>query len=313
MLVVINLLDQVGGCQVGQDLLAAVKAVHAGIGPGLFVHGAGPVHDIDRNQIVALTHLEVIGIVGRCHLDDAGPELRINKLILDHHQLAAQHGQNDRIVNQVGIALVLGVDGNRDVTQQRLGSRGGHDDMIEPVRRGPAFQLVANVVELAIGVGMFAFFIRERGVAARTPVDDVVTAVDQILVVQAHEHFGHRIAEALVHRETLALPVTGRAQPLQLANDGAAILFAPVPDTFDEGIAPQVLARLAFLLEGPFHDVLGRDTGVVRPGHPDGVETAHAVPAHQDILDGVVQGMPHVQDARHIGRRDHHAIGFALT
>jgi hypothetical protein len=37
---------------------------------------------------------------------------------------------------------------------------------------------------------------------------------------------------------------------------------------------------------------------------------AHAVPAGQDILQRVVEGVAHVQRAGHVRRRDHHAKGL---
>ena len=45
------------------------------------------------------------------------------------------------------------------------------------------------------------------------------------------------------------------------------------------------------------------------PRLPERVEAAHAVPADQNILQRVVEGMAHVQHARHVGRWDHDAEG----
>ena len=49
---------------------------------------------------------------------------------------------------------------------------------------------------------------------------------------------------------------------------------------------------------------------MVLTGLPERVEPAHPVPADQDVLQGVVEGMAHVQHARDVGRRDHDAEGF---
>ncbi len=50
-----------------------------------------------------------------------------------------------------------------------------------------------------------------------------------------------------------------------------------------------------------FHHVLGRYTGMVGSRHPQHLVAAHTFPATQDILQTVVQGMPHVQDTGDIG------------
>jgi hypothetical protein len=47
------------------------------------------------------------------------------------------------------------------------------------------------------------------------------------------------------------------------------------------------------------------DARMVGARLPERVETAHPVPAGQHVLQRVVEGMAHMQDAGHVGRRDH--------
>src|SRR5207245_10239732 len=58
----------------------------------------------------------------------------------------------------------------------------------------------------------------EHRLAARAPVDDVVVAVDQSLVVQAHEHLAHGARQPLVHGEAQARPVAGGTELLELTD-----------------------------------------------------------------------------------------------
>ena len=51
---------------------------------------------------------------------------------------------------------------------------------------------------------------------------------------------------------------------------------------------------------------------MVRAGYPAGVFAVQSRLADQDILDGVVQHVPHVQYAGDVGRRDHDGVGFPL-
>jgi hypothetical protein len=71
-----------------------------------------------------------------------------------------------------------------------------------------------------------------------------------------------------------------------------------------KGVAAQVVTAFALLGQLPLHHVLGGDAGMVGAGQPQGVVAAHPVIAGQDILQGVVQGMAHMQDAGDVGRRD---------
>ena len=43
--------------------------------------------------------------------------------------------------------------------------------------------------------------------------------------------------------------------------------------------------------------------------HPQSGEPLHSLPSNQDVLQGVVEGMPHVKDPCHIGRGNHNREG----
>src|SRR6516225_6780336 len=83
------------------------------------------------------------------------------------------------------------------------------------------------------------------------PVDDVLAAIDQALLVQAHEDFQDGAAVGGVHGEAHARPIHRSAQALHLTTDGVAILFFPLPAALDEFPAPHLPpATLTFALPG---------------------------------------------------------------
>jgi hypothetical protein len=51
-------------------------------------------------------------------------------------------------------------------------------------------------------------------------------------------------------------------------------------------------------------DVLGRDAGVVGAGDPEGIEALHPFIADEDVLERVVERVPHVEGAGDVGRGD---------
>jgi hypothetical protein len=61
-----------------------------------------------------------------------------------------------------------------------------------------------------------------------------------------------------------------------------------------------------------FHHVLSGDPRMIRAGKPEYVISLHAAVAAYNILEGVVQGMPHVERARHVGRRNNNGKVLSL-
>jgi len=50
---------------------------------------------------------------------------------------------------------------------------------------------------------------------------------------------------------------------------------------------------------------------MVAARHPKSIIALHAPPADQDVLQGFVERVPHVELPRHIRRRDHHTVRLA--
>ena len=74
-------------------------------------------------------------------------------------------------------------------------------------------------------------------------------------------------------------------------------------------VAPALLLSLHQL---PFDHHLRGDTGVVGAGLPQNVPAAHPFKATEDVLQSVIERMPHVQRTGHIGRRDHDREGLGV-
>ena len=82
------------------------------------------------------------------------------------------------------------------------------------------------------------------------------------------------------------------------SHDGAAGFVLPLPDCFEEFLAPHRDAALLPLGQLAFDDKLGGDAGVVGARLPQHVLAAHALEAGQHVLQRVVQGMADMQPAR---------------
>ena len=129
--------------------------------------------------------------------------------------------------------------------------------------------------------------------------------------MQGDKDLGDGLRQALVHRKSLAAPVAGRAEPLELIDDRAAGLVLPLPYAFEKLLAPHLApARLLIFHQLAFDDHLRRDAGMVGARLPQHVLAVHAVVAAQDVLQGIVERVAHVQIAGDIWRRDDNAERF---
>ena len=158
---------------------------------------------------------------------------------------------------------------------------------------------------------MIDFEVGQRGFAARTPVDQAHRAVDEFLVVEIDEDFGHRLREAGVEREALAAPVARRAEASQLIEDAVAISLAPFPDAIDEGVAAELMTILALFREILLDRVLRGDAGVIGAGQPQRVVALHPARADDDVLQRDVERVAEMELAGNVGRRNDDRENFA--
>ncbi len=285
--------------EVVDNLAAAGEAVEPGIGARLLVHNPFFVHYLELGQIVALADFVIVAVVGGRHFQGASPEILLHVIVEHHRDNAIDQRQPDADIRQVRIPFVIGMHRHRGIAEHGLGAGGGDDH-----RTGTIGIRVTDVIEFALGVLMLHLVVGESCVAARTPVDDVVAFIDQAFFIEPYEDLADRPGQPLVHGEPLPLPVAGSAQFFELVDDGAALVPPPLPDLFDKGVATEIMASLAFQGQLPLNHVLGGDTGVIGAGNPHRIVPAHPVVTDQNILQGVIEGMPDMQNTGNVGGRD---------
>ena len=173
----------------------------------------------------------------------------------------------------------------------------------------PLGKRVADVVHLPIRFGGFDFQVRHRAHQHRVPIDQALATVNQTLLVELDKGVGDHGRQLVVHGEVFAAPVHAVAHAAHLLGDGVARLLFPLPhfgnEIFTRHIrgGPHVVAADALGLQLALHHDLGGNACMVGTGHPQGVETLHAVVARQAVHDGLVERVAHVQRAGHVGWR----------
>ena len=303
-------LDQFEGFEIGHHLFPRVFAGKAHIIGGHAVGGADAgfgVEDVDpADGLVAFIHLPVVEIMGWRDLHRTRTQFRIGMFIGDDRNAAAGDRQQHMFADDGGIARIIGAHGHGGIAQHGFGPRSGNDDMIGAIGKARAIrQRIADVGEAAGDFAGFHFQIGNRGLQLRIPVHQPFVAIEQFLVVELNEHLEHGLVEAVVHGETLVLPIARRAQPPELAGDGAAGFGLPFPHLgFERRAAHGGTAGLLGFGQLAFHHHLGGDAGVISADNPARIAAIQPVPADQQILQRVVERVADVQAARDVRRRD---------
>ena len=293
--------------QVLDDGLAALVAVHAVVLAAVFVDGAIVGDDPDHLQVVPQAHLKVVGVVGRGHLHRAGAEADLAVFVAHDRNLTIHDGQDAGLADEVLELLVLGVHGHAGVAHHGLRAGGGHHDVAAAVVQG-----VTDIPQVAGLVGVLPLGVGQRRQAVGAPVDDAAALIDQTLVIQLAEGLPDGLGAALVHGEAGPVPVAGGAHLLLLLHNAVAVLLLPGPHALQELLPAQVIAGQALLAQVLLHLDLGGDAGVVRAGQPQGLVPLHPLEADEDVLQGGVHGVAHVQLAGDVGGRHHDGKGLLV-
>ena len=111
---------------------------------------------------------------------------------------APGEGQPHLLAHQFPIAGVFRVHGDGHVAQQGLGAGGGHGQIA--VLAGQVIADVPQVAVLFIGNDLQ---VGDSRLQLRVPIDQALTAIDQPLFVEAHEHLGDGLRQAFVQGEAL--------------------------------------------------------------------------------------------------------------
>ena len=285
------------------DLFPALVAVHAIISARLFVHRAVFIHDDDGFQMVAFTHGKVIWIMGRCNLYTACTIFHIYIFISDDRNLSVSSRQLHPLPDQMRISFIFRINSDGRITGNRFrtGRRDAHSTFLISKR-------IIEIPQMAHIIFMLYFDIGKRRLAAGTPVGNAEPLINQTFFIKGYKYFTDSTGANIIHRKTFTAPITGRPQASDLLPDGIPVFFLPFPYAFQKFFTSQIVLCEAFFGNLFFHLDLRGDTGMVLSRKPEDIIPLHPFIADQDILQCIVQRMPHMKLPRYIGRRQHNAV-----
>ena len=293
------------------NLPSRLIPVQSFVFPAVGIDGRIIVHDVDFRQIMTLSDFEIVRVMGRRDLHNTCSEFHIHILILNHRNRLVYDGKPYLPSFQISISFVIRIDRYRRIAQHGLRTGGGEFQKLCPA--GPAILIhkrILDMPEVACLLLIHDFRIGDGGITYRTPVNNPAAFINPSFLVHLAEHLGNGLITALIHSKTLPVPVAGRTQLLQLADDPSAVLFFPLPGTFQEALASQIFLRDTFFLQFLDNADLRRDRSMVRTRLPERIVALHPFISDQYILHGIIQCMSHMKLACNIRRGNNDGKGF---
>ena len=292
------------------NLSAHVETVHAYVHTCGFREGAVVVENVDRREVVLLTEHVVINVVSGSHLEATSTKLYVNIFVLNHGDATAYDGHNDALAFEPFVLGVVGVNTHGCVAHDSFGACCCHNGI---ATFSVALNHVTEVVEFGVFFLINNFLVRECGLCSRVPVYHAYATVNQPLIVEVNKHLNDAFRALIVHCEGGTIPVARRTYATQLLKDDTTMFFGPFPSVLQEFFTGKVGLLNAAFCKAVYHLCFGCNRSVVGTRHPTCILTFHACTTYEDVLNGVVEHVPHMEHTSNIGGRNHHGVGLTTV
>ena len=183
-------------------------------------------------------NLEIIRVMSRGNLNNAGTKLHIDIFILNDRNRLVHDRKPYHSALQISISFILRINCDRRIPEHCLWSCCCKFQKFRLARLPVLIhERIFDMPEMARLLLVFHFRIGNGRITYRTPVNDSAALINPSFFVHLTEHFRDRLIAALVHRKTFSVPVAGRTQLFQLADNSAAVFLFPFPCPFQEAIS----------------------------------------------------------------------------
>ena len=192
---------------------------------GIVVKNPLLVKNGNELQIVTFSNFIVVWIMCRSNLDHTGTKLHIDMGICDDWYLSSYKWKCHFFTNEMLVTLILRVHHNRRIAEVGFRSRRCNDHFAASITKR-----IAYMIKSALLLFVLHFDVTKRSIM-RTPVDHIVSANDESLVVEVHKCLFNRFLQPLIHRKTLTLPCRAYTHLSKLRRHDACRLLFPLPCT----------------------------------------------------------------------------------
>ena len=150
--------------------------------------------------------------------------------------------------------------------------------------------------------------IRERCLSLRIPVDHAQTAINQAFLIKVTEYFDYRTTALFIHSKRGAIPIARATERTKLLEDDATVFICPIPCMLEELLTSEVRLINALLLQAFNHLSFGGNRSMIRTGHPASILAFLTSATNENILNRLIQHMPHMEHTRYIWGRNNNGI-----
>ena len=164
------------------------------------------IEHIDNFEIMLLSDLIVIFIVGRSDFQAPGSILHIHIFICNNRYFALHDRDDGRFTNQILVPFVLRIHTDSRIGQYCFRTCSGNRHKLVAV-----FNFIPHVIEFRLHLAVDNLFIRKSGLCLGIPVDHALAAVDIAAVVKFNKAIDDRLIKLIFKGKTGAFPVAGSA------------------------------------------------------------------------------------------------------
>ena len=306
-------LDKVAGLlQHLDNLLSGLETILAHQNLSLLVQAAVVIDDVNNRQIVAKSDLIVMSVVSRGDLQASSSEIHLHITVLDDRDLPVDQRDEHLLAFQPMMSLIGRIDTDGGIGHNRLRTgRGDHEILVRRIAVAIG-DIIFKVIEMALGVPVDDLVVTDGGQCHWIPVDHTHTSIYHTFLIEIAECGDHGVGKLRLHREPCAVPVTGSAKLAELLENDSPVLLLPLPGIFHKLLTGKVFLGYSHTLELGHNLAFRCDGCMVRTRYPAGILAVHSGLADQYIVKRVVQHVTHMQDSRHVRRRDYYRIRLFL-
>ena len=293
--------------QIFFNLFANIEAVHTHIHTSSFTDSSIIVEDINARQIVFLTQHIVVHIVSRCYLQTSCTELNIYIVVFNNWNHTVHQRHNHLLTLQPLILRVVRIDTHCSITHNCFRTSSCNNCITSFC---VTFYLITQIKQLAVFFLINYFFITQCSQGFRIPVYHTDPTINQALIIKVDKYLDYTFAAFFIHCESSTIPVARCPQFTQLLQNNTSVFFCPSPCVLQELLTSQISLFNTLLCQF-IHDLcFCCNRSMVSTRYPTSIFPHHTGTTYQNILNGIVKHVSHVENSGHIWRWNNDGIRF---
>ena len=138
---------------------------------------------IDNVQIVAFTHIKIIGVMSRSNFYTTCSKFHIHIIVCKNGNFSIYNGEENRLSNQICVAIIFRIYRNTGISQHGFRAGGSHYQMTTAIT-----EWIAEMPEVTHSVFVNNLFFRQGCLSLWIPVDNAFTAVNQAVIIKLNKY-----------------------------------------------------------------------------------------------------------------------------